>query len=293
MKKIAFSIVIFIIVILLLFFFNIMWKSPPHYKVNNSVKLEEPIMDMKTYETIWQTHRRPYIFSVKSKQGGEVHVLGVEHVGDPNHPQCETIRNVWYEKKPTVALVEGKLGFLFTWIQNPIEKYGEGGLTSSLAKNDDVDIYSWEPTRNDEIELLKQKYPVEKIALFYSFRPYFSNMRHGKPSNPEEKLQEYLDDRTDYNYIRDIYSSWEELDSIWSNDFPELAWRDYSDEIGWPEGYLFDIANDSNLARDEHLIQTIVELVRNGEIVFATVGSSHAPRIEKSLKFAIEQQFIQ
>ena len=111
--------------------------------------------------------------------------------------------------------------------------------------------------------------------------------KNEKYKNPEDKLQDYLDDRTDYDKIRNIYTSWEQLDSVWNNDYPKLKWREYSSGIGWPEGYLHDLWNGSNLARDEQLIQIILEEVNKGNKVFATVGASHAPRIEKTLKKAI------
>lgn len=288
-KKILISIILFSSIIVILFSCNVVWKSPSFYDVKKNKELIAPIMDMDAYKDIWQTHRRPYCYSIVStKSKGKVHILGVEHLTDPNHSQFDTIRNLWNQTNPTVALVEGRLGFLFTWFQNPIEKYGEGGLVSELAKKDGINLYTWEPTRNDEIEILLKQFSVEKIAMFYSFRPYFSNMRHGKPKNPEKKLEEYLKSRTDYDHIRDVFQSWEELDSVWQKDFPDIEWRDYSDEQGWPKGYLYEIWNVSNLSRDFHLIQTIIELVEKGETVFVTMGASHAPRIENALKAMIK-----
>ena len=186
-------------------------------------------MDMEGYKAIWQTHRRPYTYSIASQSGGTVHVLGVEHVSVTEHPDLDTIKAIWNKVNPDIAFVEGRLGFLFSWLQNPIKQYGEGGLVAVLAKRDNTKLYTWEPSREDEIKILMKDFSVEQIALFYAFRPYFSNMRHGKPENPEEKLQEYLDSRTDYEHIRGIYQSWEELDRIWQKDFPEIEWRDYSD----------------------------------------------------------------
>ncbi len=113
-------------------------------------------------------------------------------------------------------------------------------------------------------------------------------MRHGISEFPEKKLQGYLESRTDYKHIRGVYQSWEELDSIWDKDFPEIEWRNYSDENGWPKGYLYDLWNSSNLSRDYHLVQIIFELVKKGETVFVTVGASHAPRIEKTLRATIK-----
>jgi hypothetical protein len=288
MKKVIIIILSFITIVVLLMYFNVIWKSPSHYKVNKSTLLEEPIMDMKAYEDIWQTHRRPYIYSIESSKGGKVTIAGVEHTNDLNNSQFDTINKLWKEVNPSVAFVEGRMGFMFTWFMNPIEKYGESGLVSSLAKKDNISLYTWEPTRDDEIPILLKKHPADKIALFYSFRAYFSNIKGKEKINKEKELQSYLDDRTDYKHIRGIYTSWKELDSVWSNDYPNIKWRDYSTGIGWPKGYLHDIWNNSNLARDEHLIQSVIELVEKGENVFVTVGASHAPRIEKTLLKAIK-----
>ncbi len=287
-KKILILIVLFFIFIAILFACDVIWKSPPFYNVETNRKLNALIMNMESYEQIWQTHPRPYCYTINSTSGGKAYILGLEHLTDQNHPQFNTIRNIWNEANPSFAFVEGRLGFLCTWLQDPVEKYGESGLVSELAKKRGTTLYTWEPTRNDEVEILMKQFPVEQIAMFYSFRPYFSNIRHGKPENPEKKLQEYLESRTDYDYIRGVFKSWEELDSIWQKDFPEINWRNYSDEQGWPEGYLYEIWNASNLSRGFHLIQAITELVEKGEIVFVTMGVSHAPRIENALKTTIK-----
>jgi hypothetical protein len=287
-KKVLIGIFLFFSIVTIFFSCDVIWKSPSFYNVKENKDLITPIMDMEAYNNISQTHRRPYCYPIQSKSKGKVYILGIEHVKDPNHPQLDTIRTLWNQAKPTVALVEGRLGFLFTWLQDPIKEYGEGGLVSEMAKKDGINLYTWEPTREAEIEILMKQFPVEQIAMFYSFRPYFSNMRHGKPENPEKQLQEYLTSRTDYDSLRDVFQSWEELDRAWQRDFPEINWRDYSDEQGWPSGYLFEIWNASNLSRDFHLIQTILELVEKGETVFVTMGASHAPRIEEALKSMIK-----
>lgn len=283
------SVIAFVVLLVFsLFYLGVMWKSPNYYKVEKSIELKEPIMDMMTYGEIVSTHRRPYCYLLNSSSGGKVYILGIEHSRDKHHPQLDTIKHFWKEAKPTVALIEGRLGFLFTWFQDPVERYGEGGLVSQLSKQNGVDLFTWEPTKEDEIKLMLKDYTAEQLAVFYSFRPYFSNMRHGKPDNPEEKLQNYLDSRTDNDHLRGTFTSWEELDSLWENQFPAIEWRDYSDAFGWPEGYLSEIANASNLARDFHMVQSILDLVEKGETVFVTMGSSHAPRIEKVLKAHIK-----
>ena len=139
LKRILIAIALPSLLIAILFYFNIIWKSPGFYKIEQPIELKEPIMDMVEYSQIIQTHRRPYCFTVNSSLGGKVYILGIEHFKDENNPQLDTIRNLWTKANPTVALVEGRLGFLFTWFQNPIKEYGEGGLVSELSKEDGGD----------------------------------------------------------------------------------------------------------------------------------------------------------
>jgi hypothetical protein len=288
LKIILVSISIIFLTIVLLLYSNVLWQLAPYYKVKQNVPIEEPIMDMNAYEEIWDTHRRPYIFSVRSKFGSDVIILGISHTKDVNDPQLDSIKYYWDKSNPDIALVEGRVGNLFTWIQDPVKELGEGGFVTSLAHKKGVKIYSWEPDRETEIEILLKDFSKEEIAMFYTFRPYFSNMIYGKPSNPEAQLQNYLDSRTDYPQLKGVFTSWEELDNKWKKDFPDIDWRNHDDGNGYPDGYLHSIWNRSNVLRDEHMLQIIFDLVSKGNTVFVTMGASHAPRIEKSLEKMIK-----
>ncbi len=288
-KKILFALLFLVLVVFLMFQFKVLWVLAPYYEVESFVDLEVPIMDMNAYDSIINTHRRPYIYNLKTQEGGEVFVVGINHTKDVANPQLDSLRKTWEQANPDVALVEGRVGNLITWFQDPIKELGEGGLVTYLANKNKVDLYSWEPPREKEIELLLQDFPADQLAMFYTFRPYFSNMRYGKPSDPEKALQDYLNSRTDYKHLKGIFTSWEQLDQKWQQDFPGIEWRDYPSGRGFPDGYLHDIWNRSNLARDEYMIQIILELVKNEKKVFVTMGASHAPRIEATLTKAIEK----
>jgi hypothetical protein len=243
---------------------------------------------MEEYGNLSNDHERPYIYILK-KGSGSVTVLGIEHTFDPLDPQVDSIRRYWEHRRPTVALVEGRLGFLFQWTQDPVAKLGEGGILVKLAKEDGVPFYSWEPDKESEVQELLKKHPAKYLALFYSLRPYFSNFRFGKPSDPNAALQHYIDERTSVKGLRGELTSLREVDSIWQHDFPaKKDWRNTSDEYGWPEGYLADIFNDSNLYRDHHLCSVILELVEKGQSVIVTMGSSHAYRIRQTLEHELK-----
>lgn len=291
MKKI-FKILLGSILALTLFvaalvYFKVLWILAPYYDLESQVVLEVPVMDMNAYEEIIDTHRRPYIYQVKDSGGGSALICGVSHTKDVNNPELDALREKWKAFNPDIALVEGRVGNLFTWFQDPVEELGEGGLVTAMANRKGIDLYSWEPRREYELDILIKEFSAEELAMFYTFRPYFGNMRYGKYDDPEAALQDYLDSRTDYPQIEGVFESWEEMDAKWKKDFPGIEWRDYGAGKGYPEGYLHEIWNRSNLIRDEHMLMATVELVRKGHRVFVTMGASHAPRIEKCLKAAL------
>ncbi len=274
--------------IALLFHFGVIWALAPFYDVDTQIELDVPVMDMESYKEIWNTHRRPYIYSLTSNTRGKVLICGVSHSKDIDNPDLDSIKYYWKSFDPDVALVEGRVGNLITWLQNPVKELGEGGLITLLANKSGIDLFTWEPRRESEIKTLLKKYPAEELAMFYSFRPYFSNMRYGNYSDPESTLQGYLESRTNYPGIKGIFKTWQELEKKWKRNFPNVDWRDHGSGRGYPKGYLNDIWNDTNLLRDEHMIWSIIELVSGGKKVFVTMGVSHAPRIEKTLEAAFD-----
>lgn len=285
-KKILFAAVTLIIFVLSLFYFKVIWRLAPYYEVREYIQLEVPVMDMEAYKSIAESHRRPYIYSIQSAKG-EVCIVGISHTKDPNNPSLDSLRDHWKKFKPDVVLVEGNVGNLITWFQDPVKKLGEGGLATHLAHQDHVELYSWEPKKEKEIEILRKDFTAEEMVMFYSFRPYWGNKKYGKYKNDEAELQDCLKSRTAHTSIEDVFTSWQELDKKWKADFPGIDWRTYEDKSGYPPGYLNNIWNRSNLIRDVHMIMVIIELVKAGKRVFVTMGASHAPRIEQTLLRAL------
>jgi hypothetical protein len=292
MKKIiliTLSALLTIILCLALFIYaGVIWRSPPRYIPAKQYSFQKPIMSMQEYFALPEDHRRPYIFTIKNGQGS-LTVLGITHTKNSKDPQVDSIQRYWSTAKPTVALVEGRLGFLFQGLQDPIEQHGEGGELVRLAKKNGIAYYSWEPERETEIQEMSKKFHPMHLGAFYSLRPYFSNFRFGKPSDPDATLQNYIDERTSIPGLQGTITSVAQIDSIWKKDLQgEKDWRETSDEYGWPKGYLSDIFNASNLYRDHHLCSIIMELVEKGEKVIVTMGSSHAYRIRQTLEYELK-----
>jgi hypothetical protein len=281
-------------IFLLLFFLylfscGVIWYSPSYYKNYGKIDLPVPIMTHEEYLAVINTHPRPCIVQYETSEGGGVLIFGATHTQNPDDPQIESIKRYWNNFRPTVALCEGRLGFLISWFSDPVKNYGESGLVYHLAKKNDVEVYTWEPPRELEISAMLEEFPKEHVALFYVLRPYFSNLRFGKPDNPDKFVEEFRKKRTRYKGLENTLKSIATIDSIWQVDFKGLKdWRDTSDEYGLP-GYLKDISAKSNLFRDEHFIRTIIDLVKKGERVFAVSGSSHAVKLDPALKEVFKQ----
>ena len=280
------SIIFIAIVILLSFASTLFWRSPDYYTDYGTIELAAPILTGEEYSALIDTHPRPYIVEIETQNGGTILLYGSEHTQSPNDPQVADIQERWNDFQPTVALVEGRLGFFVQGFQNPVEEYGETGWAFWLARKDNVPAYTWEAPREREIQYALEEYPKEQVALFYILRPYFSNFRFGKPDDPDAVAAGYIRERSDYPGIENTISSVDEIDIIWQRDFPDEAdWRNTSDQFGLP-GYLGEIANRSGEARDEHFVRVLIDLVQKGERVFAIAGSSHSVKLQPALQAA-------
>ena len=92
---------------------------------------------------------------------------------------------------------------------------------------------------------------------------------------------------TDVNGLRESLKSLEDIDQLWSRDFPDQEdWRTIQHEAG----YLADISVDSRRIRGEHMARILIDLVQQGERVFATVGSGHVIRQEWNLRSTFAQE---
>jgi hypothetical protein len=279
------TIAILVFAVLLVLASTLFWRSPDYYTDYDSIELAAPLLTSEEYDALVDTHPRPYIVEIESQDGASL-LYGSEHTQDPDDPQIADIRSRWNAFQPTVALVESRLGFFVQGFQNPVKEYGEMGWAFSLARKDNVPVYTWEVPREHEIQYALEKYPREQVALFYILRPYFSNFRYGKPDDPDAVAQSYIRERSDYPGIENTISSVEQMDAIWQRDFTDEAdWRDTSDQFGLP-GYLGEIAVRTNEARDEHFVRVIIDLVQKGERVFAIAGSGHAVKLESALQAA-------
>jgi hypothetical protein len=252
--------------------FLIAWKSPKYYTVQNHS--EQSFIPFKNYTT---NHTKPYIIEQKS-----LVIFGAEHTRNPKDSQIVMIEDKWERLLPTVALVEGRLGFLLPMFMNPVEKLGEGGKVKELANKDDIPVYNWDLSKEELAKRMQEKFSKEQIALAQILNPYFGNLRFGKPSSPEKYIEPYLKRVANVGLQNEIKTV-EDVDKLWKKYFPAIDWRNVSDEQALP-GYLSDMMSFTNDLRNQQLIDAVKELTAKGERVFVICGSSHAVCVEPAFK---------
>lgn len=275
------------LVIVSLLYSCAIWRSAKHYTLLSECSDTTNVFSMREYGQVVETHRRPYVYEIEKAGKGKVLVFGAEHTKNPNDKQLAEIESKWNEFKPTVALVEGRLGFLMRPFMNPIKVYGESGWVANLARRDKVKLYSWEPAADSVNKSLIAHYTAEQLALSRILNPYFSNLRYGKPASPEKFVEDAIDRAAEFG-VQEQFKTAGDVDKYWKQYFPTGPdWREVSDQWGLP-GYLGSIADTRNWIRNRHLTCIIQDLMSKGERVFVIAGSSHAVCVEPELNVTLK-----
>ena len=246
--------------------FLVAWKSPKYYKLQSPPSGRQSYVPFSIYTG---EHPRPYIIETKNTL-----IFGAEHTRDANHPEIKLIEEKWRNFKPTIALVEGRLGFLLPGLMDPVKELGEGGKVKQLARKDGIPVYNWDLPKEELAIQLRKKFNNEQIALSQVLQPYFSQLRFGKPSSEKEFLQPFFK-RSTFVGLQDSIKNVQDIDRVWKKYFPKTDWRNVSDETTLP-GYLNDMIAATTDLRNEQLIAVVNELASKGERVFLVCGSSHA-----------------
>ncbi len=222
----------------------------------------------------------PYILHIEPEGDGtaakgSLLYFGSRHSKDPNHPQQAELKRAWEQFKPTVALVEGRMGFFVGLKDQGIGVFGEGAAVYAMAEKAGIPIYTLEPPLEVEIAALKECGDNEQVAMFRVLSGYISARRGGPVS--EFKISRLLAKRA--APLTDKFPDAAAFDAYVGSQFPDMGpWRDMPEEAMWPDGddtLLHKMATRSNKVRDAHFVRTMMDLVNRGERVLAIAGRSH------------------
>jgi hypothetical protein len=247
--------------------------------------LAAPIMTPEEHDR--HPHARPYILDL-THGSGKLVLIGVDHTKDPSNYQIDTIKARFAASQPSVALVEGRMGFFIGPLGPGVRQFGESGAVYSLARSADIPIRTLEPAIEDEIAMLREQWSPERVTLYYVLRGFMSDRGDATGDDATQIAASVLAKRGTLPGLDGAISSIDELDSLYRADFPGAPdWRVQPEEFMWPgrhDSYLNEMATLSSKVRDEHMVRLLVHLVEKGERVFAVVGASHVIMQEPALR---------
>lgn len=252
------------------------WSAPPGYTPGDGVVVRGSPADHDSRVGLLE-REAPYVLHIARGPGtpGELVYFGARHSKDAEHPQQTDLRRVWERFRPTVALVEGRMGFFVGTATQGVGVFGEGATVYALAERDGIPLYTLEPPLELEIAALRECGDEKQVALFRVLSGYISARRGGPVS--DFKIGRLLSKRA--GPLTDALPDIAALDAYFASQFPgDKGWRDIPEEALWPSPggtWLNAMARRSNAVRDEHFVRSLVDLVGRGQRVLAIAGRSH------------------
>lgn len=249
------------------------------------------LMTYKEYDAIPE-HDIPYIFSV-ARDDQILLYFGAEHQTDIAHPQFNILKNkfeLFLQNKSNkkIVFVEGGLGKFYEDVSVATATEGEPGFISYLAKENNIQVYSPEPSSDDEIGALLKKFKEEEIVYYYMSRVIAQFNRQ----NIHKDLYEYIDRITGKELQSSLFTrtynshDLSELHSAIFGSQIDLTDHDFFSEISNPlinKSIVNRIAEESGYIRDYFIINKIKGYWKDGFSIFIVYGYTHAVMQEKCI----------
>lgn len=250
----------------------------------NGENSEQSILSYKQYSAI--EHRNPYVLEFKSASGMLL-FYGAEHTVDPQNAQVGDIENKWAGFKATVAYNEGGNPPIFDDLGAAVRAYGEAGLVRFLAGRDQTPVATFEPPFDKEVAYLLKTYTPQQLKVFYALRQVTEERSREAPTSVNDRINSWLSRYLPEHGLKDPPNTVAELGIACKQLFPELAdWHQVPEEWFGPRKvghYTNKLAGDSGDFRNRYIFRLLVDRVKQGDRVFAVIGSSHVVVLEPAL----------
>ena len=244
---------------------------------------------------------RVFTLELASAGQGQLLYLGARHSLDPSDPEFVDFEKAWNDFKPTIAFYEGNT------ISHPmiasrdeaIKSSGEPGLVMFLAAKDKIGAVSLEPSRQDEVNYLLQKFSAEQVKLFYVLRVIAENRDRYRHSEADLRAEvgRVLDRFSKFKGLENVVRNPEELDTAYHRYWQTpsdwwkapAAWFDPMKASAATGGVFTNEVNQGSSGyRDLHMFEVLVKAVLDGKRAFAIVGRDHVPMQAPALRCALK-----
>ena len=234
----------------------------------------------------------PYVVEIEGHKGAVLY-YGSWHTNDPDDPQIADMTEKWTAFGPTVMVTENTGGFHLPGARRRIKSLGEFGHAIDLAKQGQVPLWTLEPTWDQEIAQVLEEYSAEEATVFYTLRVFLSERPPDARLDQIESLaRKLLKKRGARPGLNRTVTTLEHMDQVWKNQLGEPSdWRRADPSSVWPKddgSRIQQLSARVNQVRDRHAAQIILDLVNQGERVFAVAGGSHTVKQEPVLRAGIK-----
>lgn len=278
------------------------WRPLPVRAFATMPELAAPLRTPAEHDALYG--RSPYVIEVEVGVGrdaggtrGRALVLGMRHTDSVEDPQIAELRARFSTFKPTLVLVEGRLGWHIGGRAGLLSRFGESGEAVALADLTGVPCGSLEPDPAAEVADAVAAFGRERTLAFYFLRVFTSERDSG--AWPREDMDAealaLLQKRGRKTGLGDALPDLAAFDRFWREQGPAAGgvdWRELPAQALWRnagDAWTHRIAERVNAFRDRAFVYAITDAVLRGERVLAVCGSSHAILFEPALRAAISR----
>ena len=264
----------------------------PHHSPTSALP-DKAFLSAAQHDSVMSGRDWPYNITLESAKG-DLFYFGSYHTSNPDDPLIDTIVAAWQDYAPSLALTENTGGFAPGGQRRAIKSLGEFGMVIRLADRDGIPIYSLEPTWDDEIGMVTERFTPAEATVFYTLRVYLSERGNERdPAKMDKLARHLLGKRGSRPGLDGAIPDLATFDAVWSQSFDdERDWRTLPPEAIWPgrePTKLQAISRFVNEVRDRHMARVVLDFVMKGERVFAIAGGSHVVKQEPVLRAALDQ----
>ena len=207
------------------------------------------------------------------------------HSNDSNHRMFKDIKEKFYSFNPQLVLVEGYCDTSnYKDEKEAISQGGESGYVSYLAKTENIEVETVEPSFEQQFRYLLPKYKNEDILAMYVLRQVIQYQRESENRNVDF-FRECINlinnmiskgfpidiPNVNSSYVKDIISQYTNF-SVDESNWEHINAK----ELIYSSGcVLNEIWNDTIAFRDEYCVNFIEENYRKYNRIFMIMGADH------------------
>lgn len=244
-----------------------------------------------------KTHPKTYRLRARSKDKA-IFLFGANHIFNPEHEQFKQLEKFWIEFLSTthpskrLVFVEGGRRSFINNKARTIERDGEAGLATFLAKQARIPVQSPEPSPKYERRGLEKRFTKEEIELYYFARYVYQWNLYTKKPKFETYIKEFLRGEKVESGWKDFDFSLPNIEKVFMRELgrtfnhkdPRYLYSIINPTYKKGPTIVNDVSKASGEIRDTYIVSRIIKSWDKGTSLFVVYGSGHINTLKKLLE---------